>query len=63
MIVFQIPKKSRIELNADGWWVFIKNDSYQFNSLAECLCYLAGRQLITYEQIDYLIHAARKRFE
>ena len=62
MIVWSIPKrKVRIELDPEGWWVHIKNKAYRFNSLAECLCYLAGCGVIEYEQIDFLIHAARER--
>ena len=64
MIVWQFPKKRvRIELEESGWWVYIKNEPYRFNSLAECLCYLTGRGVIKYDQIDYLIQATRKRFE
>lgn len=61
MIVWQFPKKARIELSADGWLVYLKKKVFRFNSLGESLCYLAGRGLIEYEQIDYLIQATRER--
>ena len=49
MIVWQFPKKIRIELEESGWWVYIKNDSFRFNTLAECLCYLTGRGVMKYD--------------
>lgn len=64
MIVWQIPKKkARIELTKEGWLVYIKTHSWQFNSLAECLCYLAGKGVIEYDQIDFLIRATWERYE
>ena len=61
MIVWTIPKKARVELDAEGWWVYCKGKAFHFNSLAECLCYLAGRRVIKYDDIDFLIHATRER--
>ena len=63
MIVWQFPKKVRIELEASGWWVYIKSDSFRFNSLSECLSFLAGRKVIKYDQIEYLLQATRRRYE
>lgn len=64
MIVWSIPKKkSRIELVADGWMVYIKNHSWLFGSLSQCLCFLAGRQVIEYEDIPLLIRKTRERYE
>lgn len=60
MIVWTFPK-ARIELTAEGWMLFLKKKIFRFNSLGESLCYLAGRGLIEYEQIDYLIQATRER--
>ena len=61
MIVWTIPMKARVELDAEGWWVYCKGKAFHFNSLAECLCYLAGRRVIKYDDIDFLIHATRER--
>lgn len=61
MTIWTIPRKATVELNADGWCVCIRRRRYHFNTHAECLCYLAGRGLIEYEQIDFLIRAARER--
>lgn len=63
VIVWTIPKKARVELDAEGWWVYLKRKSYRFNSLAECLCFLAGRGVIEYEDISFLVQATRKRAE
>ena len=64
MIVWQIPKKkARIELVAEGWMVYIKRRSWLFHSLAQCLCFLAGRQVIEYEDIPLLIRKTRERYE
>lgn len=61
MIVWTIPKKARVELDAEGWWVYCKRKPFRFNSLSECLCFLAGRGVIKYGDIDFLIHATRER--
>ena len=64
MIIWQIPKrKSRIEMTADGWIVYIKRDSWQFGSLVQSLCFLAGKGIIEYEQIPLLIQKTRERYE
>ena len=64
MIVWTIPDKATIELDEEGWWVKILGKKYlQFNTLSECLCYLAGRGVIKYKHIEMLIRATRKRME
>ena len=63
MIVWTIhPNKARVELDAEGWWVYRRGKAYHFGTHAECLAFLAGLGLIQYEQIDILIDAARRRF-
>lgn len=64
MIVWQIPKKkSSVELTKEGWLVYIKRESWLFHSLAECLCFLAGKGVIDYDQIYFLVQATRERFQ
>ncbi len=63
MIVWTIPDKVTIEMDAAGWWVRYKRKAYQFESLTECLCFLAGSGLIKYDQITFLVRKARERFQ
>ena len=64
MIIWQIPDKgARIELDHDGWWVYHGRKAYLFGTHRESLCFMAGRGLISFDQIAFLCEAARRRFE
>lgn len=64
MIIWQIPdKNARVELDHDGWWVYHGRRAYLFGTHRECLCFMAGRGLISIDQIGFLCEKARERFQ
>lgn len=62
MVILSIPRKAVVVLTADGWTVQAGQKVFEFSSFPECLCFLAGRKYIRYDDIKRLLCATRERF-
>lgn len=64
MVVWTIEKTgTTIQLDKSGWFVCRKGKAYRFNSLRECLAYLAGCREIKHDHIDLLMRSTWERYE